>query len=76
MISRREGSNLPAGRQASNLRFIRRGGLYQMSRREESNLQPTVYDTVALPLSYFGAKRDTGIEPAPHPWEGHVLPLY
>jgi len=27
-------------------------------------------------LSYFGAKRDTGIEPAPHPWEGHVLPLY
>ncbi len=24
------------------------------SRREESNLQPTVYDTVALPLSHFG----------------------
>lgn len=24
------------------------------SRREESNLRPTVYETVALPLSYAG----------------------
>ena len=22
------------------------------------------------------SKRGTGIEPAPYPWEGHVLPLY
>ena len=25
-----------------------------LSRREESNLRPTVYETVALPLSYAG----------------------
>ena len=30
------------------------------SRREESNPQPTVYKTVALPLSYVGKPRPTG----------------
>ena len=30
------------------------------SRRWELNPQPTVYDTVALPLSYFGARRLAG----------------
>ena len=24
----------------------------------------------------FGMERDTGIEPASHPWEGRILPVY
>ncbi len=28
---------------------------YYLSRRWDSNPRPTVYETVALPLSYFGA---------------------
>lgn len=50
-----------------------------------SNLEPigrielpsTVYETVALPLSYIGLieERLEGIGPSTHPWEGYVLPL-
>ena len=38
-------------RKVKHTHFTSHGG---KSRREESNLRPTVYETVALPLSYAG----------------------
>ena len=52
------------------------------SRQSDSNGRPTLYERVALPLSYAGKpsltrqKRDTRIELASLAWEANVLPLY
>ena len=40
--------------QAANLRFIPKKYALLLSREEDSNLQPMVYKTIALPLSYPG----------------------
>ena len=47
----------------------------KLSRQLDLNQRPTVYETVALPLSYVG-KRVVGIGPASYPWEGYIIPLY
>jgi hypothetical protein len=41
----------------------------------ESNHRPTLYESAALPLSYIGMERVTGIGPVSQPWEGRILPL-
>lgn len=40
------------------------------------NHRPTVYETVALPLSYDGEERATGIEPVTAAWKAEMLPLH
>ena len=58
--------------------FIDIDTIQSLSQRSDLNRRPTLYERVALPLSYAGSRceRDTGIEPASQPWEGYVLPLY
>ena len=39
------------------------------------NRRPTVYETVALPLSYIGLQRAVKLMPTRIPWQANSLPL-
>ena len=78
LISRFPGSppkaGAPLAQNPQSLRHLPRT-IFIISRPRESNPEPLLYESIALPIELGRHKRVTGIEPVSQPWEGRILPL-